>query len=554
MGKQYKSTLLFVILLLLAGCLHLFDRITDHFMNTVCFCAEYLIYAGLILFWMQSVKDRLLPTRAKGYLLAAAPLMLLFVAAQVTKYRIAIVPGMIRYCWYIFYIPTLLIPTLFLITCICLYRGAERQKRVGKEMLLLVPALLLVLGIMTNDLHLLAFIPNEGILHDQPVLPNEGMAGLTGRPNTYTHGILYYAAYAWVGCTMIAGIFFLLAACKKRGSWKKALWPIFFLALIPILLILLNILPKNYRLFEYGQVIIFCLIGVFEACIKNRLIPCNENYPGFFAQMDLPVLITDKKLNEAFHTLSPVRATAEQLRESLAAPVYPAADTRLLGMDILAGYAFREEDESAVHRLNNELQNANTELLQENEVLAREQELLAEQAAVEERSRAYQKAAQEIYPVQKKIAGILEHAQPNTESFRPDIEKALVLTAYVKRKANFVLVEAERETVSAKELASAMEESSHYLRYCGTYAVVNMKAQNPLPCRKAMDVYDCFEAAAEALLGKTANLYICLQDHELLIMADAEKPLELPELPIPMRQSCEDGQLVMKFDLGGDAA
>ena len=161
MHKQNKNTWLFIGFLLLAGVLHSRDPDTYHFLVSIEYCAEYLIYAGLILSWTQSVNRRLLPTREKGYVLAAACLMLLFLAAQFTKYRIAVEPGIIRYCWYVYYIPILFIPTLFLMTCFRLFRGTGRGK--VDEFLFLIPAGLLALGVLTNDLHMLAFIPNEDI-------------------------------------------------------------------------------------------------------------------------------------------------------------------------------------------------------------------------------------------------------------------------------------------------------------------------------------------------------------------------------------------------------
>jgi hypothetical protein len=75
-----------------------------------------------------------------------------------------------------------------------------------------------------------------------------------------------------------------------------------------------------------------------------------------------------------------------------------------------------------------------------------------------------------------------------------------------------------------------------------------------------MAVYDCFEAVCEELLGITSDVFVRLQDRELMIMADAEElpakveGINLPVLPLPLRRSCEDGQLVLRFDLGGEAA
>ena len=384
--KQNKNTWLFVGFLLLGGVLHSNDPDEYPFLSTVFYCIEYLIYIGLILSWAQSVKERILPTRAKGYIMAATGLMLLFVAAQFTKYRISLMPGLTRYCWYVYYVPILLIPTLFLMTCFCLGKGADNKKTA--ELWFLVPSGLLSIGILTNDLHTKAFVPNAGILHHQAFLPNEGLAGLIGAPDTYTYGFLYYAAYIWAGCAMVAGVFLLLAACRKSGQWRKALELLLFLALMPALFTICNRIPKNSLpiTYEFAEVYIFCMLGVFEACIRSRLIPSNENYRGFFAQMELPALITDRKLNAVFCTREPVRATKEQMEASLAGPVYPDPGIRLSGMGIRAGGTFWETDESRLIRLNEELRDANEVLSQENEVMKREQELSVEQAGIEERS------------------------------------------------------------------------------------------------------------------------------------------------------------------------
>jgi hypothetical protein len=122
-----------------------------------------------------------------------------------------------------------------------------------------------------------------------------------------------------------------------------------------------------------------------------------------------------------------------------------------------------------------------------------------------------------------------------------------------------VLVEAERETVLASVLASALEESAHYLCYCGMNAAVDVRAERAFSCREAMAVYDCFEAAAESLLGKTKEFFVRLQDGELLMMADGGElaPETLPDLSglsLPLRQSFADGQIILRAALGGGAA
>ena len=81
-----RNTRIFTGFLLLAGFLHFFDPTQNLALNTFIFCAVFAIYAGLVLFWIRSVRIRLLPTRIRGYMTAAGLLMLSFLAMRVFKW------------------------------------------------------------------------------------------------------------------------------------------------------------------------------------------------------------------------------------------------------------------------------------------------------------------------------------------------------------------------------------------------------------------------------------------------------------------------------------
>ncbi len=540
-SRTKRNTWFFLGFLLLAGVFHLIEGGPKGYQRTVAFCAGFLIYTGLILFWMLSVRERLLPSRAKNYLIASAMLMLLHLFARTVKYRIAIYDyNLARLCWYLYYTPITLVPTLFLMGS--LYFGAGPQRRRRYEWMLLVPAALIALGILTNDLHHLAFLPKQGVKQ------------FMGETGTYTYRPLFYASYAWAGCMMAGGIVRLLLATRKLKPWKRTLAPFLLLCLIPALIYIKNLLKRRGLPVPYldPEIIIFCLIGTLESCIRGRLIPHNENYAGFFANMQLPAMITDLDLQPVLRSAVPVAAEEVQLRAALAGPVYPDPDTRLSGMALRAGYAFFTEDESRLNRVNEELRDANDMISQENEIIRMEQELAEEKAAVEERSRLYAKAAQETYPTQKKISALIAGAEPDTPAFREKVAKVLVLMAHVKRKTNFVLLEAERDTITAEELASALRESAHYLGSCGMNTAVTVTAARDFRCREAIVLYDCFEAVAEALLGQTAELWVRLSDDELLLMADGDRMPTLPELPLPVKTACEDGQITVRIATGGE--
>ena len=533
--KQNSRLLIFVCFLLLGGACHTADKITHgagYFApSALMFCAVLLIYSGLILFWMQSVRRRLLPSRARSCMMNSGRLMLLFLAVRAFKYRMVPVSAawLVRMCWYLYGVPIILIPTLFMMTCLSFAESSGQISRVRRYPL--VMGWILAAGILTNDLHHLAFVPN---IAD---------ALFVGGDSSYTHGPLFYAAYLWAGCMIFAGVVIQIAFSRKTGNLKKAASPFLCVLLIPLLTTVNNFvhiirLPEPYKM---PEILIFCMIGVFEACIRNRLFPHNEKYDVFFSQLALPVSITDRALSPLYQSAIPVPADKSQLTQAIGSYIYPEPDMRLSGMVLDAGYVFYAEDESSLHRLNEELEDANDMLSMENELLIHEQALVEERAAIEARNRLYDKAAGAVYPAQKRIAEILKQMQPYSASFRADLAKVLFMTAFVKRKANFVLAEAERETIRPEEIAVALKESAHYLRYCSIEVNVSVTAAEDFSCSTAMAVYDCFETVTELLYGSISEMWVRMTETELLILADAEQEPALPELPLPYTCTAEDG-------------
>lgn len=204
----------FIGLLFLAGVLHVVEDWLhnvpepDYSLVTLCFCLVFSIYAGLLLIWIQSVYDRLLPTKARGYLISMALLMLLYLGLRVYKYRVAVSVAALRLTWYAFYLPMTVIPALFWMVCVRIARG--ETGRGWDERILLIPAALLSVLILTNDLHHLVFVPKPGI------------GDWYGSSGTYTYRLPFYLSYAWMILAVAAGLFLLIRACG-RGKNKRTI-------------------------------------------------------------------------------------------------------------------------------------------------------------------------------------------------------------------------------------------------------------------------------------------------------------------------------------------
>ena len=169
-----RGTWIFAVGLILGGGIHLLGRFSDdYFLSSVFFPLLQCLYVGLVLFWVQSLYSRLLPSPLRRSLVQIALLLILLLVLGVLRHRLIPQPGLwSQFTWYGYYVPFLLIPTLFLTVAIRL-----QPERSGDRLLpalALMIALLLGAAVMTNDRHLLVFPPAAGELS---VTPNDHGTG-----------------------------------------------------------------------------------------------------------------------------------------------------------------------------------------------------------------------------------------------------------------------------------------------------------------------------------------------------------------------------------------
>ena len=467
MNNQRRNTWLFLGFMVLAAAANCLSRLLESEWDALMTCCNYVILTGLLLFWIRSVRVRLLPSGAKRCVLGAAHLMLFYMLVRIFKYRFATEVLLQRYTVYAYWIPLMLIPALFLITCIRIRHG-KRERQDRRDLLLLIPGAALALMAMTNDLHRLVYIPH---------IPMDQFVVDTG---TYTHGLLFYILYVWMALACLAGLLLLFREAGRVS--KKALAYLGAVVLCWIILFLLNSqvfyrIPGGIHPFNSPEVNTFGMLGVFEVCIRFRLIPHNENYIDLFRTLRLPVLITDRSFHAAYSTETALSAGEDDLRKA----------------------EQKEKD-----------------------------------AYLQSRHRIYHEIAGELYPVQKKIGEILEQAVPGTDDFQENIAKISVLNAYVKRKTNLLLLAAEEECLSLGELFLAIQESAAYLTLAGLHTTASKPEDGTLPAGRIIALYDSFEELAQQLYGKVSSLMVSWNGDGLRLAAAMEEPPMTEKLPLPV--------------------
>ena len=530
-NQRTKDALIpFLALLGAAGLIHMMPDIKHPFLITVFFFVITLLYVGLILFWILSVYQRLLPSDTRRYVILAALFMIFLFILRTVNYRITFSSLIRRYCWYGYYISYIMIPSLFLLVSLGIEGGTGNRMRL-KKMIVAAISVFLILAVFTNDLHHQVFHP----------MVKELFIGVTG---TYSHGVLFYIVCIWMGAAFASGLFLLLRT-SLRISLQKAVLPFLLVCVMIILILLRHYASGKGAGFPYNdpEIICFSMLAIWEACIRKRLISYNKNYQEFFFSMSLPVMITDRDYNVVYRTSAPFSAGKDLLRKTLSEPCYTAPDILLSGKEITGGYAFWEEDESDIHRMEERLQEANELLVQENDLILAEKELEEKKARIESRSRIYSKISEELYPYQKKIDGLLSSAVPRTSGFRETVEKVSLLTAYIKRKTNLLLLSSEKEMVSSYELYLALEESAKYLTCCGIQASAAQMLEKDFPGEALISMYDTFEQIVEQLFSEISQLMISLSGEGIRLLTDSALIPETKDLLCPAETSMEEGLL-----------
>ena len=538
--QENKNTWLFFGFLLLGGITNLLTRTRISIVDTFMFSANFMIYIGLLIYWMQSVQARLLPTRARSYIVTAAMLMIVELLVRVLRFRILTEVVVRRYTDYAYNIPLVLVPTLFLMTCICINRGGEAEDK-GRERLLLIPACTLLLLILTNDLNRLFY---------RPTIPLSEFHGIVG---TYTYGPLFYLMYGWMVITLIAGFAILI---RKTWRWNtRGLIGFAVVVFIWTGLTLLNWLvftPLDLaRMYHSPEIQVFSLLGFFEVCIRNRLIPYNENYIGFFSNLGLPVRITDEDFVSVYESNLSIRASDTQLSMAARAPVYLDEDTRLSGMKIRPGYVFWTEDERELRLESRRLAAANELLSEENDLIAVENELKEKKAHLDAQNQVYDRIAAALYPKQKQIEALLNSAPPESDSFPSALAKCCVLNAYCKRKSNLLLLSDERLPRPNRELFLALQESARFLRCCGIDAAAIGEEYSDLPLNLVHALYDSFETLIEAFLPYMQRMTTSLAPDGVRIAVEADQSPDLPRTVLPVESKESEGCFFLTIRVEG---
>ena len=171
-----------------------------------------IVNTAVVGLWGLNCERRILDGQVRRYVVTMACMILLFLLLRTTKYYITHVgTGYHRFLWYMYYTPMLMIPYCGVMTAyLC---GKKNEGKVPKVLkaALLIPSVVLLVIILTNDLHGLVF----GIAPDYIMSAD------------YDYRPLYYVIFAWVFILVTATLVLCVVAGHADGRKGVGLWALF---------------------------------------------------------------------------------------------------------------------------------------------------------------------------------------------------------------------------------------------------------------------------------------------------------------------------------------
>ena len=482
-----------VLLLIAYSMRHVFHHMTDNALLGISMMTlRWVIHITLTICWCVSLNRRILSRSIKKMLLSVGGLLLLWQLVRIIKYDYVIITEPIgRYCWYGFYIAMILVPTIgvFIIDHIGKPEGYHSP---GWMKLLFVPAFSLLAVVFTNDLHQLVFTFHEGF-RDYNF--------------DYGYGFMYIVVMGWFVLTGLYFVIMLLVKSRVPGSksFQK----------LPLMIMLGAIVfwaGYSMKLYTGDLTAMDCIIIILllESSIQSGLIPSNMNYNELFRQSTISVQIVDQQ--NLMHYGS-----------SSAAPLDPAAmeqakqgsvdqgDTVLHSQRISGGYVFWQDDVKELNDLATHLREANDLLSQRNDLMKAEIDLHQRKLQAEEKNRLYDRIAQEIAPQLDKADALLHASREHPEEANTQLAQLCVISAYIKRRANLILLKEEQAEASAGELESCMRESLDNLQLCDAITYLDSHCDGQIAVDQIIAVYDFFENITESLLSQLNAMIVTVK-------------------------------------------
>ena len=494
------------------------------------------LYLLLFTLWGFSLDRRIIQRQALHCLRLTAALMLLWLILRTLKYSVVTGPAAGRYIWYLYYLPMLFLPLLWVYIALSMGKSEDYRLSRGTGMLSIIPAALFLL-VITNDLHQQVFAFKSGV----PGLPVSG---------TYSYRPLYFICLGWMVVCMAFSLVCLFRKSRIPSGEGKRITP-FVLGCAMLLYSILYLSGIPAVRWWFGDMnVMFCLLyaAIYESCIRCRMIPSNTGYVELFEASTLAACIADRSGRIVLRSRAAGKdMTCPQEGQRIVRP----DGMRISSAPISGGYAVWQDNVRQLAELRTRL-NANKEEMERNKKKLKDAYLVQKSLhELTEKNRIYNeleaKHSRQTAQMRQMLARC-ESAGPAER--RSLLKKVLLLGTYIKRSANLYFLSSEYQWLPQQELRLTVDEAVRALTACGTECGVIYRTTEPMRASEVVRLFDLLEIVAETTVDDLRSLFISVSDSAMDLSVECTADLSAIASPeVTVRQ--EDGLWLIRTGIRG---
>lgn len=522
--KQLLSYISFALVLIIARGLRELNVPNVYPIPTIIGLVQTLLYVGLIASWCISVRHRIMQPQICVMLEHISALMMFWHLTKGIKYHIvAWLVGegwLMRYLWYLYYLPLLLIPAFLVMIALTLRKPESFRLPKKVKIILFFVSVVLFLIVITNDIHQLVFnFPEDAVIFTD---------------SDYSRGILYYICFAWIIGASLTFFATTLKTCRLPN--KKLLWlpivPIVVCVIYSILYIFAN---GVWFTLDFTTMFTFSIILLFEITILVGLIPSNNHYEELFRASDRSGVITDENLSVIYASKN-AKATDKKLLQKVVEQGSVTVNGKRINFSpITGGYVFWKEDITKLLEVNERLKYTKEELSGYNCLLEEENKQKKRLQKLFEQQKLYESIRNETQHQRNLLLSMATELQEteDTNQAKALLKKITVVGAYLKRRSNLNLLAGKMSTIPLSEVELCIKESVTYLKSAGISAGAKFISFGETSGENAERLYDFFESAVELSFDTMKAITVMLKREEetitLFIMIECDAAMNMLE-------------------------
>ncbi len=465
-------------------------------LNAFGFFVSIAIYVAIIIYWMMSLYHRIMQSHVRIYLMVLGSSMLFWVIIRSVKWR-AFIYLVIedRFVRYLYYVPMIVIALMSLYIALCV--NEDEDYRINKKWyLLLIPATLLLLLILTNDYHELSFT----LLYERNIMQD------------YGYNIVYYCTVVYILVLIGLMISTLIRKFKQLAKAKKAPKLPSAILLLGFVYMVVYTIDSSWTKYFLDMTLFTCVVCIlfWESCIQTKLIHSNMNHYGFFTTSDLGAHILTSEGRFVYSSNNAVPREDISFHQLKDHRTIERDQNKLHHMkDIIGGYVIWSSDITAIKVMIEELEILQNNLYKEIELLEKQNKEQERSLKVEKQNRLYDGILKETRLHYDRIHDIIEAGKsaPLEERRRTLIEIALI-SVFIKRKTNLLLMAERGEGLIAEEMVRFFHEAFQVLRILNIDCTFHTVDKIKINVNQGILIYDFFIEVMEKTSLKSKAVLI----------------------------------------------